>query len=457
MGTADIPRLDLAALDRRTVAFTCTAALLGMALFGFLPAFEAVSADLGRALREGERATDGARVRRLRDLLVAGESALAVVVLILAGLTGRSFLALWQADLGFAPQGRLSFHVVPSRTLAEAEQAPLFRELLRRLQRVPEVDEAGLILMRPLAAPIGWDYRLTLPGQTAAQLAANPIVNYERVSPGLLRTLGIPLLEGRDFAWTDTAEAPAVAIVSRAAADRLWPGRPALGQRLRWRIPGSPWMTVIGVAGNVRYRELEGVRPDVYVPFLQQAGAEMDVVLHSGVSAQEMERRVRAAVRAFDPSLVVGNIVPRENAAAAARARPRLRALVLGTFAGFSLVLAAVGIYGSVAYAVAQRRRELAIRYALGAGRGALLRLTLSRALAASIAGIAAGLLAYGSLLLQPRFAAWLAGLLYETGPGDPAILLGAPLFLLAVALLAGLLSVRGALHPDAAAALRTE
>jgi predicted permease len=457
LGVLDLPRLDLAALDSRAVAFTCTAALLGVALFGFLPAFEAVSADLGEALRESDRSTGGARVRRVRDLLVSGETALALAVLILAGLTGRSFLALWRADLGFAPAGRLTFTLEVDPKLSAAQQGALFREILESLRRVPDAQAAGLILLRPLASPIGWDYTITLPGQTDAERTVNPIVNHERISPGLFAALGIPVLEGRDFAWSDTAEAPRVAIVSRAAAGLLWPGRSPLGQRLRWRSAGSPWMTVVGVVGDVRYREIEGVRPDVYVPFQQDPISQMDVVLRTAVPAEEMGRRAREAVHAFDPQLLVGRLEPLEEAVAAARARPRLRALVLAAFAGLSLVLAAVGLYGSVAWSVAQRRRELAIRHALGAGRGALLRLTLGRALASVAAGLAAGLLVYGLVLAQPETRHWLAGLLYETGPGDPAVLLGAPLFLLAVTLLAGLLSVRRALRPDAAEVLRAE
>jgi predicted permease len=455
---ADIPRLATSALDARALAFLATASLLSVALFGFVPAFEAVSPDLAGALREGERSSAGVRSARMRLLLVAGQAALALVLLLLAGLTVRSFIALRRVDLGFAPAGRLAFRLELPDDWSEAEHVAGFRALLRRLERVPGVDTASAVLMRPLTGSVGWDYTAVPEGQSPGGQTAGTVVNFERVSPGTFRTLGIPLVRGRDFTWDDTAAAPLVAIVSRTAAERLWPGRNPLGKRLRWSDAPGRWLTVVGVAGDVRYREIAGVRPDVYVPFPQNGFRAMDLVLRTAATPRQLAGPVARAVRSVVPGLPeTPEPVPLEHSVAAAVARPRLRALVLLAFAALAALLAAVGVYGSVAYAVAQRRREMAIRLALGAGRGALVRLALGPVLAAAGLGIAAGLLAFTVHLTRPGTTALLASLLYGVGPADPATLLAAPLLLLAVALLGALLPLRRALQTDAAAALRAE
>jgi putative ABC transport system permease protein len=461
-GPADIPRLDTACLDARSLAFAVTVSLLSIALFGLVPAFEAVRPDAGAALREGERSSAGVRAGRVRLLLVAGQAALAVMVLILAGLTGRSFAALRRADLGFAPAGRLAFHLQLTGAPSLEETAARFRALLARLDCIPGVDAAGAVLQRPLTGPIGWDYAVTLEGQTPRQRAANPIVNHERSSPGYFRTMAIPLLRGRDFTWSAKAGAPAVAVVSRSAAQRLWPGQSPLGKRLLWTVePERGWLTVVGEVGDVRYREIASVRPDVYVPFQQDPYLSMDVVLRSARAAEELAGPVGRAVHAVDPDRPAESpapdLIPLQRTIGAAVARPRLRVLLLGTFAVLAVLLAAVGVYGSAAAAVAHRRREIAVRLALGARRGHLLRLALGRLFAAVALGLAAGMAAYALLLADAHISARLSGLLYGIGPGDPAILLAAPACLLAVALCGGLLPVYRALRTEAAEALRGE
>jgi putative ABC transport system permease protein len=448
-GPADIPRLDTACLDARALACAVTLSLLSVALFGLVPAFEAIRPDLGAVRRAG----------RVRLLLVAGQAALSVVVLILAGLTAASFIALRRADLGFAPAGRLAFRLQLSGNPGTEEKAARFRALLGRLERIPGVDAAGAVLQRPLSGPIGWDYTVTLEGQTPGQRESNSIVNHERSSPGYFRTMEIPLLRGRDFTWSDTAGAPPVAIVSRSAAESLWPGQSPLGKRLLWTLePERGWLTVVGEVGDVRYREIAGVRPDVYVPFQQDPYSSMDIVLRSALAAEELAGPVEQAVHAVDPGMSPApELIPVQRSVGAAVARPWLRLLLLGTFAALAVLLAAVGVYGSVAAAVARRRREIAVRLALGADRGHLLRLTLGRVFAAVALGLAAGLAVYAALLSDPRMSARLAGLLYGIGPGDPRILCAAPACLLAVALCGGLLPVFRALRADPAAALRAE
>jgi putative ABC transport system permease protein len=457
-GPVDIPRLGTAGLDARTLAFAVTASLLSVALFGLVPAFEALHPEVGAALREGERSSAGARTGHALLLLVAGQAALAVVVLILAGLTARSFLVLRQTELGFTSAGRLAFRFQLSPGLPLHEQGDRFRSLLQRLERLPGVDDAGAVLMRPLTGAIGWDYAVTLEGQAPGQWAANPIVNHERVSPGYFSLMEIPILRGRDFAWSDAAGAPLVAIVSRSAAERLWPGKSPVGKRLQWTTePERGWLTVVGEVGDVRYREIAGVRPDIYVPFLQDPYLSMDLVLRSAAAPQELAGAVARAAQAVDPTRPAPELIPVQESVGAAVARPRLRVLLLGAFAALALLLAAVGVYGSVAYSVAQRRREIAVRLALGAGRRSLVRLALGRAFAAVALGLTVGLTAYAALLADPRTAAWLSGLLYGIGPGDLPTLLAAPLFLLVVALCGGLLPVYRALRSGAAAALREE
>ncbi|HYU33230.1 MAG TPA: ABC transporter permease, partial [Thermoanaerobaculia bacterium] len=397
IGPADIPRLDQVGLDARVAAFSLLAAVVTAGLFGLAPAFQTASPDLAAALKEGGKSSASRRTGRLRNLLVAGEVALALVVLVMAGLVIRSFAELERTDLGFRPQNLLTFRLTlyGNAYPEKHDWANLFQSVLARVRALPGVESASLVLLRPLSGPIGWDYDFTVEGQTADEEATNPTSNHERVSPGYFATLGIPLLRGRDFASTDTPDTQPVVIVNKSTAERFWPGQDPLGKRLRWGRfdeKGGPWLTVVGVVGDARYRAIESVRPDLYIPFLQRPHWAMDVVVRTAGDPLRLARPVAAAVRSVDPGLPVANLTTLEREIEGSVARPRLRTLILGLFAGLSLLLAAVGLYGIIAYSVAQRGQEIGIRMALGADCGNVLRLVLSQGLGLTLAGLAAGL-----------------------------------------------------------------
>jgi len=461
-GPADVPRLDEVGISGRMALFSLAAAFGTAALFGLAPALQTAGTDLTAALKEGGKSSAGTRTARLRSLLVIAEVAIALVVLVMAGLVIRSFVALERTDLGFEPRNVLTFRLTLNTATHPDKPAwaSLFQEVLRRAEALPGVQSAGLVLLRPLSGPIGWDYDFTVDGQTADSQRTNPTSNHERVSPGYFRTLGIPLLAGRDFTATDTMDTQRVVIVNKSTADRFWPGQDPLGKRLRFgsaNQPSDKWLTVVGVVGDAHYREIQAVRPDLYVPYLQSPHWAMDLVVRTSGDPMRLARPLTEVVRSLDPDLPVANLTTMEQALAGSVARPRLRTLILALFAALALVLAAVGLYGIIAYSVAQRRREIGIRMALGADRRAVLRLILRHGLGLAAAGLAAGLLAAILLLLTERSSGWLGGLLYGVAPTDLATFAAVPLLLLAVAVLASLLPARRATRVDPLEALKAE
>ncbi len=457
LGPEDIPGLDQVGLDGRAAAFALLAAFGTALLCGLVPALRSTAPHLATVLKEGGAVSPGRSPLRLRSVLVAGEVALCLVLLILAGLVVRSFLELRRTDLGFRPERVLTFRLTLYGTKYSTPEhfAAFFRSATGRLSSLPGVERAAVVLQRPLVGPMGWDLIFTVEGQTPDQQAANPSANFELVSPGYFATLGIPLLQGRDFTWADTAESRPVAIVNRSMAERFWPGRDPLGKRLRWRSGMNPqaWITVVGVVSDVRYRQIETARADVYVPFLQDPHWAMDVVLRTKGDPLELVGPATAAVHAIDPGLPPSNLTTLEQEVAEAEARPRLRTFLLALFAGISLVLATVGLYVIMAHTVAQRRQELGIRIALGASREQILSLVLRQALGLVLAGLALGL-AGAALIVS---SGWLGNLLYNVAPTDVLTFAVVPLLLINVALLACLLPASRAMQVDPLEVLRAE
>ncbi|HVR97623.1 MAG TPA: ABC transporter permease [Thermoanaerobaculia bacterium] len=455
-GPADIPRLDEVGIDGRVLAFTLLVSLVTVLLFGLVPALQAARPDLTEALKEGGKSSAGLRSSRLRNLLVAGEVALALVLLVGAGFMIRSFVRLQGTDLGFRPENLLTMRI----TLygQERPEPPswgnFFQQVVQRVEAMPGVEGASVVLLRPLSGPIGWDFDFTVEGQSPEERRNNPASNHERVSPGYFKMMGISLLRGRDFTWGDAAGAPLVAIVNESTARRFWPSQEAIGKRLRWgRGDRAPWLTVIGVVGDVRYREIQSVKPDIYVPFLQDPHWSMDLMVRTDGDPLALAQSVTGAVQAIEPDQPVAKITTMEQAVSDTVARPRLRTMILGTFAGLALLLAAVGLYGIIAYSVAQRSHEIGIRMALGADRGAVLGLILRQGLALTLAGLAAGLL----LSFAVGATGWITELLFGVRATDLLTFAVVPLVLILVALAASLLPARRATRVDPLVALRSE
>ena len=456
LAPAAVPRLEHAAVDGRALAFALLASLVTVILCGLTPALRASRAEPAAALADGGRTSDGTRRARLRATLVVGEVALSLVLLASAGLLVRSFARFAALDPGFDPEGVLTarIQVSPASYPSPAERAVFLRGLFEKIEALPGVESAAVVQLRPLSDPIGWDFSFTVEGQTAAEQATNPPSNYEAASPRYFETMRIPLVAGRAFTEGDGPEAPPVAIVSRSLAERFWPGRDPIGQRLKVGRPGEmdePWRTVVGVVGDVRYRSWDSVWMDFYVPYGQWSFQRLDLVVRAAGDLDALVPELRRAVLAADPELPLASVTTMEEAVARAVARPRFVALVLGLFAAAAALLAAVGIYGVVAWSVARRTREIGVRRALGAQGVDVLRLVLGQAAGLTMAGVAIGL---GLALAATRA---IGGLLYGIGPSDPGTFAMVVAALGAVGIGAGCLPARRALRVEPVVALKTE
>lgn len=455
LAPADLPALHHLALDGRALVFAFGAAVASGLVAGAAPLAAALAGGLAAELKESPRAGAGRGLVRWRGLLVIGEVALTLVLLIASALLGKSLIALERTDVGFAPQGLLAVRVqfVGSNYPDEASRGAFFARAVERIKSLPGVERAAGVLLRPLAGPIGWDYTFAVEGESAREQRAKPAANHERVSPGYFSTLGIPLVAGRDFAWSDDAGTARVAIVSETAAKRYFPGGQALGRRLRW-LPGKEeWITVVGVVGDVRYREREAIRPDIYVPFLQDPFWATDLMLRTTGDPGDLVPSVRTAIAGLDPELPIFRVQAMTDAVAESIAHPRLRTLLLTLFGALALALSGVGLGGLLSFLVAERRRELAVRLALGAERRNLLLLVIRRGMALAAAGLGAGLVGASALAASGA----LDGLLFGLKASDAGTFVAVSGFLLLVAFAASILPAGRATEVEPIAALREE
>jgi predicted permease len=457
LGPDTLPRVEEIGLDLRVLGFTLGLSLLAGLLFGLAPVWRMGRRDLQEGLTGGGRSIAGtAGIHRTRSALVLGEVALAFVLLAAASLLLRSFDRLQRVDPGFAADRVLTARVtLPRLVYPEEERWRAFgRDLLARATAEPGVQAAALVSDAPLGdAPPYLSFEIQ-GGETPAAGAVQDAAVFT-ASEGYFEALRIPLVRGRLFDATDRPGSPDVAVVNQAAALRYWKGRDPVGERITFGDPAEPdtrWATVVGVVGDVRHDRLQDqAYPQVYLPFEQSPTRSMVLTLRSAGEPTALVPAVRRALGELDPNLPLADIGTLEQRKAVALARPRVNAGVLGGFALAALVLAAVGIYGVVAYGVVQRTRELGIRMALGAGGPALLRLVLGQGMRPVLGGMALGLvgaLAGGRLL---------RGLLFGVGSSDPATLVVVSGFLVAVALAAMYLPARRASRSDPMAALRVD
>ena len=448
---AEVPRLHDVALDGRVLAFALLLTSLTALGAGLVPALLASRPSLTEALSETSRLAGHPRYRRARGALVAGEVALALVLLSSAGLLARTFQNLRRVDLGFEPANLLALQVTGGERYARQQE--LYRDLVQTLQALPGVEAAGGVANRPLWGPIGWDWTFEVEGQSQEEAARNPHVNLEAVTSGYFQAMRIPLVRGRAFTERDHERAPGVVIVSRNFADRFWPAQDPIGERLKIPLAGTPfhdtWLTVVGVTAEARYRELEAARLDMYMSNLQSNHPLQHLMVRTSGDPAALAPAVRAAVRALDPSLVVSDLRTMTDVVAAAQAGARFAMQLLSAFAAAALALAAIGTYGMLSYLARRRTREIGVRMALGARVGDVLALVLRQGMSPVAAGLCAGIA--GSLAAGRALGA----LLYEVPPHDPAILTGAFVVLAAAALAACALPARRAARVDPATALR--
>jgi predicted permease len=447
-----LPRAADVRLDLGVLGFAVGVTLLTGLLSGLWPALRASSTRLAGALREGARGSSGgAASHRARSALVGAEVALAVVLVAGAGLMLRSFERLTSVDPGFRPEGALlaRFHLEasgPPPWTFPAER----RRVIERVRQIPGVTAAGATTFAPFTDGQGQARPFTVPGQPAPAPGEEPLVQLLPVSTGYLKALGIPLLAGEDVdAVAGDSTAGRSAIISKRMADRFWPGRNPVGESF---LLGPRAVRVIGVAGDVRSTRLDSIAGyTAYVPDRQLPLVHVSLVVRTDGDPALLAGAVRAAIREVLPRRPILQIVPMQDKVAAGAATPRFFTTLVSVFGALALTLAAVGLYGIVAYVVRQREREIGVRVALGAPPARVVGLMVRRGMAPVLAGLAVGL---PLALLATRL---LRALLYEVSASDPVTFVGVAALLAAVALVASWLPSRRAARVDPTVTLRAD
>jgi len=448
-----IPRLDQVALDLPVVAFTVVTALATGILFGLVPAFVSTSRG-SEALRDGGRHGGGRRLHRVLRTLVVAEVALSLVLLAGAGLLLRSFVKLQSVDPGFRAEGVLTAGVqLPATRYDPVHAGSFFRESLSRLAALPGVQDAAGASCLPVPFPcIGTSFwRVDRPRPADGQLSSSHV---RPITPGFFRTMRIPQVAGRDFSDSDTVESAPVAIVSEELVKQQFADESPLGRRLRINVNHAngredvEW-TVVGVVGNTR-SSLDGpVRQTIFIPVTQRPGGGMRFFVRTQQDPMLLATSMTRTIHSMEPEAPV-EIRTLEDVVGSTIARPRATSVLVGAFALIALALAAVGVYGVMAYSVRERTQEIGVRMALGATATSVFGLVLGQALRLVFMGVVAGLLAAGAL------ARLLERLLYEVAPLDPWTFAVTALVLLIVATIASYLPARRAMRMAPVDALRT-
>lgn len=448
-----LPRVEAVRVDASVLAFVALAAVAAAVGAALAPAAWLARRDTLGDLRQAARGGSGAAARRSQRGLVVAQVALAVTTVAAAGLLVRSLGRLQAIDAGL-PAQRLLFvelAVPPAIVGDPVRHAGLIDRLEQRIEGLPSIEAVTTVNAEPYDE-LGWDVpTFSAEGQDATAAASNPALALEAIRPDFFATLEIPVRRGRPFAATDRRGGLEVAIVSEDVAARLWPGGDPIGRRIKVGGPGStdPWRTVVGVAADVRYRELARPRPTLYLPAAQFVDTAQRLVVRTTSPAGLVAATIREQVRAVDPGVHVLRVAGFEAFRAKPLARPRFNALLLAVFASAAGLLAAVGLYAVLSSAVARREREIAVRMALGATPERVRRLVLGETIVLAGIGAAAG------LALAVAGARLVEGLLFGVTALDPATLGGAALVLIAAAALVSIPPVRRATRLDAAALLR--
>jgi putative ABC transport system permease protein len=443
-------------IDARVFAFAFSTSLLTGLLFGLLPAWSASRGDVAEALRANQRAT-GIEVSRslLRSVLITAEVALALILLAGSGLLIKGFLRLRSVNPGFNPANVMTMYLQlpPTRYLQFQLQTNFRRELLARINALPGV-EAAMITDIPLSGNFV-DHRVVFDGRPTPAVGTEPEVQTLSVMGDYFRVMQIPIRAGRDFLPTDREGQPLVAVVNEAFMRQHLPGQNPIGLRIDWTNEPHKWMTIVGVAADVKYSGLnQPVDPAVYAPFSQNDEAWrrwMTLVIKTRAPIAGLVEDVKKQVWNMDSQIPVSDIQSMDDLLTVSVAQQRFNMLLLGIFAALAVALAGVGIYGMMAYRVNQRTHEIGVYIALGAQHRDVLRLVMKDGAKLALLGIAIGLA--GALALTRV----MVSLLFEVKPTDPPTLIGVALLLAAVALLACYLPARRALRVHPMTALRCE
>jgi putative ABC transport system permease protein len=451
----DIPYWMKFDLDGRVLGFTAACSLLTGFLFGTVPALEASNPDLNETLKEGGRSGAGPGRQRLRSLLVVGEIALSLVLLVGAGLMMRSFIRLQNVNSGINPEGVLTTYIAlpGAKYRGPEKRSAFFSELLERVRAIPGVQSAGTNTGLPLAGN-NWGRSLTVEGFPVLAVGEAPAVNHCVISSNYFSAIGIAILKGRDFDDRDAREAQKVAIIDERLAQEYWPDQDAVGKRIRFGPPedNEPWHTIVGVVGAVRHERLDAsTRKSVYLPFAQMPIGGSSLVIRTSGRPESLISAVRAQVKAMDPDLPLIRVMPMTEIVSRSVWQPRLYTALFGVFAAVALILATVGIYGVMSYAVTQRTREIGLRMALGAQRQDVLRLIVGQGVLLASIGVGTGLAA---ALALTRL---MSSLLFGVTTTDPLTFIAVSVLLAGVALGACFVPALRAAQVDPMEALRYE
>ena len=463
--TASLPGISNVSLDARVVSFTLVVSVLTAAFFGLVPMLAGLRRELTDVLREGARAAGGRRQHHLQAGLVVTSVAFAFVLLIASGLLIRSFANLMNAESGVHALNVLSLEVMLPQ--AGYNQAPLIRSFYQtvhdRLLTIPGVKAAAVATDLPLRAD--GERRAFTPEGVVTNVGTTPSIALTWAHGDYFSTFGIPIVRGRNFSREEQYENRLAVIVSKDLADRYWPGEDPIGKRLKWGLSSSPapWQTIVGVVGDVVDGPL-GSDPviHVYSPFSETDDQgiasptgglwrRLNIAVNGEVDAASLTTSVRAAIAAIDPALAVAKVTTMREVVRELSAPQRFSAAVLTAFAAGALLLAGIGLYGVLAFGVAQRKREIGVRLALGASRGEVLALIVKQGMLLAAAGLAIG---FAGSIAASRL---LRSLLYETDVYDPITFAIVPVLLAMVSLAACYLPARRAAVVDPMVTLRSE
>jgi putative ABC transport system permease protein len=453
LAPSNLPRLTGVHIDTSVILYTSLASLVTGLFFGAAPALQSATATAGEFLKERRAESQGARGRRLRAAFAIVEVALALVLVIAAGLLVRSFVAMNKVDLGFDPRGILALRVeLPrARYSQDAQITAFFNDLTSRLRALPGVESIGLgsSIMRAQQSSTLLVQGRPGPDPNVPNLA----VPYDSVTPEFFTTLRIPLRRGRLFTTADGPSTPRVVVVNESLVRRFFPDEDALGKRVTYDDPGNAqarWLTIVGIVGDTRRGGVDREpRAELYYPLAQVPERRMYALVRTSGDPLGLVRPAQAQVWAIDANQPTASVRSVEAILADAQANRRFTTLLLGLFSIVALALAAIGIYGVIAYSTAQRVQEIGIRMALGATRTNVLTSVLKEALMIGVAGLALGTAA---ALALTRF---LSGLLFGVGARDPMTFVALPLGLLLVAVVAALIPAARAVRVSPLVALR--
>lgn len=452
---ANLPRLQQVSIDVRVLLFTSGLALVSSVLFGLVPALRIARPQLAEAMQAGGRTSGSAQHNRLRSALVIAQTALGLMLLVGAGLLIRSLERLRHVDLGFNPEYILTAYFDLSQTRYNSDrQDQFYRELLRRLRTVPGVVAAGGAMPMPLNDD-DWSISFNLMDHPLPA-SEQPSAGFFIASPGLFEALQIPLISGRLFDESDQRNGTQVMIINQAFAQKYFPNQDPLGHRIRIGAgdgKGRPKeRTVVGVVGNVRSQTLtENPRAAYYVPLSQMIWAPPGLVIRTAGDPLSAVQDVRNTLAGMDAEAPLFDVRSMDDLLALDLGQAKFQTLLLGAFAGIALLLTAVGLYGVMAYSVAQRTQEIGIRMALGASRSDVLRMVLQRGAIMTGAGLVGGII--GALAVT----GFMEKMLFDTKPFDPLTIGAVSLILAATALLASYLPARRATKVDPLVTLRVE